>query len=441
MAANEILLKVRHILGNTFGVWYLAVGLFFFLASLYIAFSRYGEIVLGDAEEGPRYSFPAWGAMMFTCGLAADILFYSFSEWISYACDPHIGEMGKVQDWAGVYPLFHWGFIPWSFYLVLAVSFGFMLHVRKCRRHRYSEACRPLISEFVLQITGLHASRLVVDEIILTLTFVTYTSVLLKKARGISRLADACMGLFVILLGYVLLFSGQTRYILETGFQSFGTMIQNFPELATFTDPLRKTAFPQNWTIYYWAYWMVWCVAAPFFIGSISKGRTVRQTILGGYVFGSGATLLSFIILGNYSMGLQMSGAADFVGQFKKSGNIYGVIVSIVRTLPCPELVMLLVIVTMIAFYATSFDSIAYTASCYSYRELDDGQEPSMLIQFMWCVLLIAFPVALLFSRSSMASLQSISIITAFPLSLILSAIVVSFLKDAGNFLKKRSDS
>lgn len=250
MAANEILLKVRHILGNTFGVWYLAVGLFFFLASLYIAFSRYGEIVLGDAEEGPRYSFPAWGAMMFTCGLAADILFYSFSEWISYACDPHIGEMGKVQDWAGVYPLFHWGFIPWSFYLVLAVSFGFMLHVRKCRRHRYSEACRPLISEFVLQITGLHASRLVVDEIILTLTFVTYTSVLLKKAWGISRLADACVGLFVILLGYVLLFSGQTRYILETGFQSFGTMIQNFPELVTFTDPLRKTAFPQNWTIY-----------------------------------------------------------------------------------------------------------------------------------------------------------------------------------------------
>ena len=79
VAANEILLKVRHMLGNTFGVWYLAVGFFFFLVSLYIAFSRYGEIVLGDAGEGPRYSFPAWGAMMFTCGLAADILFYSFS--------------------------------------------------------------------------------------------------------------------------------------------------------------------------------------------------------------------------------------------------------------------------------------------------------------------------------------------------------------------------
>ncbi len=63
--------------------------------------------------------------------LAADILFYSFSEWVLYATDPHIEEMGTVQDWAGVYPLFHWSFIPWGFYLVLAVAFGFMLHVRK----------------------------------------------------------------------------------------------------------------------------------------------------------------------------------------------------------------------------------------------------------------------------------------------------------------------
>lgn len=68
---------------------------------------------------------------MFTCGLSADILFYSFSEWVLYATDPHLAEMGSIQDWDGVYPLFHWSFIPWGFYLVLAVAFGFMLHVRK----------------------------------------------------------------------------------------------------------------------------------------------------------------------------------------------------------------------------------------------------------------------------------------------------------------------
>lgn len=69
--------------------------------------------------------------MMFTCGLAADILFYSFAEWVMYATNPHIEELGSVAEWAGVFPLFHWSFIPWAFYLVLAVAFGFMLHVKK----------------------------------------------------------------------------------------------------------------------------------------------------------------------------------------------------------------------------------------------------------------------------------------------------------------------
>ena len=123
--------------------------------------------------------------------------------------------------------------------------------------------------------------------------------------------AEACRGVggFVTAtcLAFVLLFGGETRYIIETGFSSLGKMIQNFIGLSTYTDPMRTTNFPQNWTIYYWAYWMVWCVAAPFFIGSISRGRTVRQTILGGYGFGVGSTLVSFIILGNYSMGKQIS--------------------------------------------------------------------------------------------------------------------------------------
>lgn len=85
---------------------------------------------------------------MFTAGLAADILFYSFSEWFMYAVDPRVAELGSVQEWAGVFPIFHWSFIPWAFYLVLAVAFGFMLHVRKRERQKYSEACRPLLGKY-----------------------------------------------------------------------------------------------------------------------------------------------------------------------------------------------------------------------------------------------------------------------------------------------------
>ena len=113
--SNTVLSQIRFFFGDTFGTYYLVIGLGIFILSLYIAGSKYGNIVLGEQDEKPKYSFFAWGSMMFTCGLAADILFYSFSEWVLYATDPHLAEMGSIQDWAGVYPLFHWSFIPWGF--------------------------------------------------------------------------------------------------------------------------------------------------------------------------------------------------------------------------------------------------------------------------------------------------------------------------------------
>lgn len=473
--SNAVLSRIRYFFGDTFGTYYLIIGLGIFLLSIFIACSKYGDIVLGGKNEKPQYSFFAWGSMMFTCGLAADILFYSFSEWFMYANDPHLAEMGSIQDWAGVYPLFHWSLIPWGFYLVLAVAFGFMLHVRKCDRQKYSEACRPILGKWTDGIAGriidllavfallagtattfsvatplmasiinevFHVSlnRTMVTIIILIVTCVIYTYSLLHGFKGISFLANACIYMFFGLLAFVLFFGGETQYIIESGFSSLGRMVQNFFELATFTDPQRTSFFPQNWTIYYWAYWMVWCVAAPFFIGSISKGRTIRQTICGGYVFGVGSTLMSFIVLGNYSMGKQFSGAADFMAKYQETGDTYDLIISIIKTMPCAQIVLVLILVTMVAFYATSFDSIALTASCYSYHRLGDKEQPNKVIQLLWCVLLILLPIALVFAESSMNNLQSVSIVAAFPIGAVMVLIVWSFMKDAKAYLNSSKE-
>ena len=239
--SNEILSRVRFFFGDTFGIYYLLIGLGIFLLSLYIAFSKYGGIVLGDPDERPKYPFFAWGCMMFTCGLAADILFYSFSEWILYASDPHLAEMGSIQEWAGVYPLFHWSFIPWGFYLVLAAAFGFMLHVRKKERQRFSEACRPilgrhtdgipgrvidllavfallagtattfsvatpLMSSIISSLFHINVSRTVITILILLLTCVIYTYSLLHGLKGVSILAKVCICLFFGLIAFVLFF-------------------------------------------------------------------------------------------------------------------------------------------------------------------------------------------------------------------------------------------
>lgn len=473
-SSNAILGRIRFFFGDVMGLYYLVIGLGILIVSFYLAFSDFGKIVLGKPGEKPKYSFFSWGSMMFTAGLAADILFYSFSEWILYAADPHIAELGSMEDWASVYPLFHWSMIPWAFYLVLAVAFGFMLHVRNRSRQRYSEACRPilgrhtdgfagriidllavfallagtattfslatpLMANVINELFGITLNTRAVTIVILLITCAVYTYSLLHGMKGVNILAKACIYLFFTLLAYVLFFGGKGRYIIELGFSAIGRLTQNFIELATYTDPMRTTSFPQNWTIFYWSYWMVWCVAAPFFIGAISRGRTVKQTILGGYVFGVGSTLISFIILGNYSLGMQVSGEADFLAEYLADGDLYAVIIAMIRTIPGSAVVLVLLLLTMVAFYATSFDSIAMIASCYSYHKLDSGEAPEKPVQLMWCLLLIMLPVALTFSESSMSNLQSVSIIAAFPVGIVMILIVAGFIKDAAEYKNDRT--
>lgn len=472
--STAALSAIRSFLGDTLGSYYLLIGLGVLVLSLWIAFSPLGKIKLGRPEEPPKYSFWSWGAMVFTCGLAADILFYSFCEWIYYAQEPRVAELGSIQDWASTFPLFHWGPIPWSFYATLAACFGFMLHVRGVKKQKYSEACRPLLgkntdkwpgklidvlavialiagtattfsvatpllSAALSRILGIESSKFITIAI-LVVTCLVYTVAVLKGIKGVSWLANACMYLFGALLLYVLIFGGSARYTIETGITALGNMIQNFIGLSTWTDALRSSSFPQNWTIFYWAYWMVWCVASPFFMGSISRGRTVKQVILGAYLFGLSSTLISFIILGNYGLGLQIMGQFDALSLYNSCGDLYQTIIAIIDTLPAAGIPLVLLIVSMIAFYATSFDSITLVASQYSYRQFRQGEEASRRMKLFWAILLILLPIALIFSEGTMSNLQTVSIIAAFPIGFVILMIIASFIKDARAYLSGQKD-
>lgn len=107
--------------------------------------------------------------------------------------------------------------------------------------------------------------------------------------------------------------------------------------------------------------------------------------------------------------------------------------------MPASKMVLILTVVCMIAFYATSFDSIAYTASRYSYRKLDGDTSPNKIIELMWCVLLIVLPIALVFSENLMNNIQSVSIISAFPIGIIMVIIICSFFKDCGKYIKENN--
>lgn len=467
-----VLNTVRGFLGDACGLYYALLGAGIFACTIYLAFSRFGKIRLGKTDK-PLYSPFRWGMMIFTSTMAADILFYSLCEWALYAGEPHIDALGGIQRWASTYPLFHWGPIAWSFYIVLAVAFGFMLHVRGREKQKFSEACRPilgsrvdraggriidliaifallagtattfslatpLLSAALSRVLGVNGGTGLTIAILLVIAAV-YTLTVWFGMKGISRLAGYCSYLFFALLLYVLLCGGEARYILETGFSALGNLAQNFIGMATWVDPLRETSFPQNWTIYYWAYWMVWCVATPFFIGAISKGRTVRSTVLGGYGWGLAGTFTSFIVLGNYGMAQQLRHGVDISGYLAAGGDYSTAILRIFDTLPLTELGLLLLVITMIAFYSTTFDALTMVISSYSCKTLSIDEEPDKRIRTFWAMMFILLPIALIFAENSMYSLQSVSIIAALPIGIIVLLIVASFFKDARAYLREQS--
>ena len=473
--SKSVVDTLRGYFGDTIGIYYPILAIGAVVCSLYVALTpRFGNIRLGDSEK-PAYSNFKWGSMIFTSTMAADILFYSLIEWALYGGEQHVADMGGIQMWGPTFTLFHWGPLAWGFYVILAVCFAFMIYVRKRERQRFSEACRPLFGNLIdgmlgkiIDITAIFAIvcatattfslatpllttamgnifgfevTVSVTIIILLLICTIYTVTVLAGLKGISKLAGICSYLFFGILLYFLLLGGEARYIIETGFQSIGNMTQNFIGLSTYMDPLRENSFVQNWTIYYWAYWLVWCVATPFFIAIISKGRTLRNVVYGSFGWGLAGTYMSFIILGNYGLAQQMKHDVDIIGHIGSGGEMYDAILMIFDTLPLPTLALLLLTLTMIAFYSTTLDGITYVTSSYSYKRIAPDEEPSRKIRGFWSIMLILLPIALLFAQNSLYSLQGVTIIAAFPVGICLVLIVISFFKDCSLWINENADN
>lgn len=462
---------LRFIFVEKLGFLYMVFGLVVFLLSIGLGLSKYGTIVLGK-ENKPVYKTLSWGAMIFTSTMAADIVYWSLIEWAYYFNESPLGlnisSLAQKQDLASSYPLFHWGPIAWSFYLLPAAAYAYMFYVKGRKRQRVSEACRPVLKDRtegplgrtidLLAITGLLAgsattfslatpllslllskvfgiedSKGLTIGILITIALV-YTLALAFKMEGVSKLANLCVVFFMVLAG-IFLFLGPTSYIIESGVTGIGRVLNDFFSMATWMDPLRSTAnggsgFPQKWTIFYWAYWISWFVATPFFIARISEGRTIRQLIFGGYGAGILGTYTSFIVFGNYGLFQQVTGKVDGAGMLARGISPAQVILDIIETLPIPKIAMLVFVVSMIAFYSSTFDANTLVVSEYCMKNKGKDQEPPNWLKIYWSIIFIVFPIVLIFNDSTLEILQTLSIVTAFPLAMIMGLIIYSFFKE-----------
>ena len=472
--SRRVIESTREWITHTFGWYYMVLGLLFLGLALYVALGKRGSIRLGSLDK-PRFGHFSWGAMVFTATMAADILFFALHEWAFYytALPLDVGSMtlGERHLWASTYPLFHWGAIPWTFFILPAAAYGYMFFVKGRARQRLSEACRPIIGDradgllgkgidlfgvfgllagtattFSLatplitlalhEVLGLPQSKGITIAVLLVIAFV-YSLAVLFSFKGISYLANLCIVSYVALL-VLFLVGGDVIYTIETALTAMGNMGSNFLRMATWMDPLRLTAqpgamaFPQSWTVFYWAYWIAWCVATPFFIGRISEGRTLRQVILGGLSVGLLGTYTSFSVFGSYGLHLEVGGRLHIAQRLSEGAPQSEIIIEIFRTLPLPTVSLVVLIITMIFFYASTFDALTLVMAKYSYRDKDTDPTPSRGMMVFWSILFVLLPIGLLFSEQTLAQLQTVAIIAALPISVILLVVVVGFFRESG---------
>ena len=443
-------------IANEFGVLYLlaSVAAIGFLA--WLAFSRYGNIQLGDSDDGkPEFSEISWVGMLFCAGVGAGLLYWCGVEWAFYYDAPPFGveaRSAEAAEWASTYGLFHWGFTAWAFYCLPAVAIAYPYYAKKLDILRFSVSCHwflrgkehgplarsidflfmiallggaasslgfstPMIAATVAWLFDIEPNDTLEIAVVILCISLFAVSVWLGLKKGIKRLSDINVGLAFALLAFILIV-GPTAFLLKTSLNSLGVMTQNFFRMNFWTDPFTESGFVESWTIFYWAWWIAFAPYVGLFVTRISKGRTIRQMVTGMLIWGSLGGWLFYMIMGNYGLFLELSGAVDFTGIMKaQSGN--AAIVAMLETLPLAALVIGVFSVIAIIFAATTYDSASYTLASSATLHLKAGDDPARWHRVFWAFALGIMPVALMLMNGNLRPIQVILLVVSLPILLV----------------------
>jgi BCCT family betaine/carnitine transporter len=473
-------LSARGFVTGNLGVLYLMLGVGAAGFMIYICMSDIGQITLGEPGEEPEFSTVSWAAMLFCAGIGASILYWSMIEWAYYYQSPpfHVpGRAAEAARWAAAYGIFHWGPLAWAIYLIPALPIAYFYYVRKRPVLKISEALLPVLGErlghgalgklldvmFVFGMLGGAATTLslaapLINEgvhelfgaprnitsqicVLVLCTAIFGYSAYSGLRRGIQLLSNINFYLALLLLVFVFTV-GPTTFLAETGLDAMGRVLSNLIHMATWIEPFgqfdnfKDTGFPQDWTIFYWAWWLAFAPSVGLFIARISRGRTIRVMVVGSIFYGTFGCFLFFMVLGNYGIYLQLSGELDVIGILNRESPT-AAIFAMLKTLPLSSLVIAVYTLLAVIFTATTFDSISYILASVVQKQVQD--EPLRWNRLFWACALSFMPIALLL-LGGLDTLQTASIVGGAPLLPVAFLLCLSVLKAARYDLRYQPD-
>lgn len=463
--AEQFISGLYRRIATNFGVLYQIFGIGTIGFLIWLASSRYGSIRLGDESDQPEYSMFSWVGMLFCAGTGASLLVWSGVEWAYYIDSPPLGAVPRSQEafeLATAYGPFHWGVTAWALYALPTIAIAYPFYVKKVPRLRASTSLHAILGasaenstigrivDLVAMIALLGGAGTSLGVIAPTIAASTAellnvdtsfalelgvmtvciglfgASVYLGINRGIRRLSDLNVYLILGLLAFIVIV-GPTLFLLKNSVNTMGVMLQNFVRMNFWTDPFEKTGFVESWTIFYWAWWIAFALPVGVFITRISRGRTIRQVILGMMSFGSMGCWLFYFVLGNYSLSLELSGAMSVTGDLVEHG-MYVTVVNVISHLPFGVAALSLFILVSVISVATTYDSASYTLASTATVELKVGENPARWHRLFWALILGLLPIFMMYV-GGLEIIRSGVLVVSLPLLAVGVGMAVSLVK------------
>ncbi|MCZ2498779.1 BCCT family transporter [Xylophilus sp. Kf1] len=434
---------------HNFGWLYLWLVLGLVVLAFFLAFSRFGDLKLGDEDDEPEFSTGAWFSMLFAAGMGIGLVFWGVGEPISHYRSPPPGVVAGTPEAAAAamrYAFFHWGLHPWAIYGIVGLAIAFFSFRRKALPlvssatealpWRGMARLSPLFNVMAVVATafgvaaslgmgatqinaglaaafGVPVTRWVQAAVIVVTTALFLTSAVSGVGRGIKWLSIGNLGLAGLLTVFVFV-AGPTVAIIETLTATLGSYASEFVRMSLRMTPFRASDWIGNWTLFYWAWWLAWSPFVGLFIARVSRGRTIRQFILGTVIAPTLVGFVWFSVFGGTALNLQIFQGVPLVEAVQ--ADVSSALYVMLDALPLGGLTSVVATLLVFVFFVTSGDSAALVLGIMS----TGGQaDPSARVKVVWGLLVAGIALSLLMA-GGLQAIQTATIVFALPFALVL---------------------
>lgn len=443
------------VITRNFGWFYLWVVLGLVVMALILAFSRYGDLKLGGEDDEPEFSIGAWFAMLFAAGMGIGLVFWGVAEPVSHYGAPPPGIAPNTPEAANAamrYSFFHWGLHPWAVYSIVALAIAFF-QFRKGGSALVSTAVqalpwrwvRPLgplvnvlaviatafgvaaslgmgalqINSGLARVFGLPVSGASQVGIIVVTTALFLASAVTGVTRGIKWLSSINL-VIAALLALAVFVLGPTVAIIDTFTTTLGAYASEFVRMSLRMTPFRDSGWVGGWTVFYWAWWVSWSPFVGLFIARVSRGRTIREFILGTVLAPTLAAFVWFSVFGGTALHLQIMQGLPISEAVQ--ADVSTALFTLFDALPLGGLMTGVATVLVLVFFVTSGDSATLVLGMMS---TGGDENPRPRVKVIWGVLVAGIAITLLLA-GGVKAVQTATIVFALPFTAVILLMAVA---------------